>query len=120
MTRRQCTPAYLAQITKLVEELSQDINPCYNATHPSSSDYAAPLSPTSNPSSCSSFESTPSSSGSEDSGFGTVRTSSRALAHKVDKEARRRERIEGLERRQKLVLKKVRLRRSSVRLRGAA
>ncbi|KAL8764098.1 MAG: hypothetical protein Q9184_000240 [Pyrenodesmia sp. 2 TL-2023] len=115
MTRRQCTPAYLAQISKLVEELSQDVNPCYNTTRPFSSEYRTPLSPTSIVSSRSSFESTPSSSGSEDSSFSTVPTSSRVLAHKVDKEARRRERVEALERRQKLVLKKVRLRRSSVR-----
>ncbi|KAL8904782.1 MAG: hypothetical protein Q9207_003046 [Kuettlingeria erythrocarpa] len=115
MTRQQCTPAHLLQISKLVEELSQDINPSCNATHPSSSSgYRAPLSPTSNPSSCSSFESTPTSSGSEDSGFHGVRTSSRRLANRVNKEARRRERIEGLERKQKLVLKKIRLRKSLV------
>lgn len=120
MARRQCTPAHLSHISKLVEELAQDVNPCYNATHPSSSVYRAPLSPTSNPSSFNSFESTPTSSGSEDCGLDIDGLSRSGHVDRVDKESRRRRTtIEGLERKQKLVLKKVRLRKSLVRLRTA-
>ena len=123
MTRRQCTPAHLSQISKLVDELSQDINPCYNATHPSS-DHRGPVSPTSNPSSFDSSESTPSSSGSEDCGLDNESLSRRVLANKmssrVNKESRRGATVDVLERKQKLVLKKVRMRKSLVRLRTAA
>ncbi|KAL8957995.1 MAG: hypothetical protein Q9193_004861 [Seirophora villosa] len=127
MTRRQCSPAYLAQISKLAGELtsSRDLNLCYNATHPSSADHdRPPLSPTSNPSSCcssSSFGSTPTSSGSEDAGFGVLgRPSRRVLPSKVDKCSRRKSKVEALERKQALVLKNVRVRRSSNRLRAGA
>ncbi|KAL8839382.1 MAG: hypothetical protein Q9170_001776 [Blastenia crenularia] len=105
MARRQCTPAHLSQISKLVEELSQDANPCYNATHPSS-DHGSLVSPTSNPSSCSSFESTPSSSGSEDCGLDIDCAARRVLATKVSKHSRRGAPMDPLERKQKLVMKK--------------
>ncbi|KAI4131907.1 MAG: hypothetical protein LQ338_000989 [Usnochroma carphineum] len=119
MTRRQCTPAQLSQISKLVEELSQDVNPCYNTTHPSSSDTQAPLSPTSNPSSFGSLESTPTSSGSEDCGPEITGSSRRMDVGRIDKESRKRSTAEVLDRKQKLVLKKVRMRKSLNRLRTA-
>ncbi|KAL9600808.1 MAG: hypothetical protein Q9219_002946 [cf. Caloplaca sp. 3 TL-2023] len=120
MTRRQCKPAHLLQISRLVEELSQDTKPCYNATHPSS-DHRSPVSPTSNPSSpFSDFESTPSSSGSEDCGLEIDCAVKGALGNKVSKEARRGGGGDALERKQKLVLKKVRMRKSLVRLRTVA
>lgn len=120
MSRRQCTPAHLSQISKLVEDLSQDANLCYNANHPSSQ-HSSPVSPTSNPSSCNSLESTPSPSGSEDSGCDHDCLSRRLVANKISKESRRGATIDALERRQqKLVLKKVRMRKSLVKMRSAA
>ncbi|KAL8719297.1 MAG: hypothetical protein Q9225_003680 [Loekoesia sp. 1 TL-2023] len=119
MARRQCTPAHLSQISRLVEELSENVNPCYNATHPSSR-CGNIVSPTSNPSSFNSFESTPSSSGSEDCGLDNDCLSRRVLANKVSKQSRRGATVDALERKQKLVLKKVRMRKSQVKLRTAA
>ncbi|KAL9007022.1 MAG: hypothetical protein Q9188_000226 [Gyalolechia gomerana] len=121
MSRRQCTPTHLSQISRLVEELSQDVNPCYNATHPSSQ-YRSSVSPTSNPPSFNSLESTSSSSsGSEDSGCDHDSLSRRLVANKVSKESRRGATVDASERRQqKLVPKKVRIRKSLVRLRTAA
>ncbi|KAL8939981.1 MAG: hypothetical protein Q9216_003058 [Gyalolechia sp. 2 TL-2023] len=120
MSRRQCTPTHVSQIAKLVDQLSHDVNPGYNATHPSSH-CRSPVSPTSSPSSFHSLDSTPSSSGSEDSGCGHDSLSRRLVANKISKESRRGAAVDALEKRQpKLVLKKVRMRKSLVRLRTAA
>ncbi|KAL8768054.1 MAG: hypothetical protein Q9209_005597 [Squamulea sp. 1 TL-2023] len=118
LTRRQCTLSHLSHISALVEELSQNVNkPDYDATHPSST-YRSPVSPTSNPSSFASFNSTPSSSGSEDCGSGTSCAPSKIMASKVGKEWRRGASCrEATERKKKLVMKKIRMRRSLVRLR---
>ncbi|KAI4188675.1 MAG: hypothetical protein L6R41_001996 [Letrouitia leprolyta] len=119
MSRRQRTPAHLSQISRVVEGLSRDVNPCYNATHPSSQQ-RSPVSPTSNPSSFSSLESTPSLSGSEDSGCDHDFSSRRLIANKISKETRRGATVDALERRQqKLVLKKVRMRKSLMKIRPA-
>ncbi|KAI4251837.1 MAG: hypothetical protein LQ352_004628 [Teloschistes flavicans] len=128
LTRRQCTQAHLSQISALVKELSpKNANgPCYSSTyHPSSSTCSTPLSPTSNPSSPgAAFDSSnPSSSGSEDcceieiDTFGSA--SARPHMTKVGKaQWRRATSVEALERKQKLVLKKVRMRKSLVRLKA--
>ncbi|KAL9034547.1 MAG: hypothetical protein Q9180_005343 [Flavoplaca navasiana] len=111
-TRRQCiTPARLSHISALVEETSHD------TSHPSSI-CRTPVSPTSSPSSFTSFDSTPSSSGSEDCGSEmSPRIPSRILASKVTKEWRRSTSSEALERKQKLVMRKIRMRRSLMRMR---
>ncbi|KAL8786344.1 MAG: hypothetical protein Q9213_002841 [Squamulea squamosa] len=118
MTRRQCTLSHLSHISALVEELSHNVNnPDYDAPHPSST-YRSPVSPTSNPSSFASFDSTPSSSGSEDCGSEASCASSRIIASKVGKEWRRGVlREEAMERKKKLVMKKIRMRKSLVSLR---
>ncbi|KAL9626410.1 MAG: hypothetical protein Q9204_007327 [Flavoplaca sp. TL-2023a] len=111
-TRRQrITPAHLSHISALVQETSRD------TSHPSSI-CRTPVSPTSSPSSLASFDSTPSSSGSEDCGSETSpRIPSRILAGKVTKEWRRSTSSDALERKQKLVLRKIRMRRSLTRMR---
>lgn len=121
MTRRQCiTPAHLSHIPALVEDVSPYVNnPYYDASHPSSTYHRSPGSPTSNPCSSTSFDPTPSSSGSEDCGSETSScTSSRILASRVGKEWRRGGSSEAMERKQKLVLKKIRMRRSLMRIRA--
>lgn len=121
MTRRQCTtPAHLAHISALVEDVSPDVNnPYYDASHPSSTYHQSPVSPTSNPTSFACFDSTPSSSGSEDCGSETSSCSSgRVLASKIGKEWRRGGSSEAMERKQKWVLKKIKMRRSLLRMRA--
>ena len=111
MRRQRITPAHLSHISALVQETSHD------TSHPSSI-CRTPVSPTSSPSSFASCDSTPSSSGSEDCGSETSpRIPSRILASKVTKEWRRSTSSEALERKQKLVLRKIRMRRSLVRMR---
>lgn len=120
MTRRQCTPAHLSHIAALVEEMSQHSNgPDFDAAHPSST-YRAPVSPTSNPCSFTSLDSTPSSSGSEDCGSENACISSRIFASKVGKGWRKESPTHALGREQKLVLKKIRMRKSLGRLKTAA
>ncbi|KAL8944119.1 MAG: hypothetical protein Q9211_000710 [Gyalolechia sp. 1 TL-2023] len=120
MSRRRCTPAHMSQASRLVEELSLDVNPPYSSTHPCSQ-YSGPVSPTSNPSSFNSFDSTPSSSASGDPGCDHVSWSKRLVANKVSKESRRGGTVDTLEtRQQRLVLKQVRMRKSFVSLRTAA
>lgn len=115
LTRRQCIPAHPSHIAALVEDVSKDINnPYHEAPHPSSTYHPTPVSPTSNPSSFASFDSTPCSSGSEDCGSESSSCmSSRMLA---SKEWRRAGSSEATERKQKLVLKKIRMRRSLMRM----
>ncbi|KAL8703489.1 MAG: hypothetical protein Q9201_003332 [Fulgogasparrea decipioides] len=122
MKRRQCVnPAHLSHISALVEEMPQDVDLQYNAAHPSTQ-YPSPVSPTSNPYSPTSFESTPSSSGSEDCGIDldSLKGLERLHATKIGKAWRRGSFTDPLERKQKLVLKKVRMRKSLVRLRTPA
>ncbi|KAL8735046.1 MAG: hypothetical protein Q9181_002984 [Wetmoreana brouardii] len=128
MKRRQCVnPAHLSHISALVEEVSQDVNLPYKTARPSAR-YPSPVSPTSNPCSPTSFESTPSSSGSEDCtidldhgiDLDPLKGLERLHATKIGKAWRRGSFTDPLERKQKLVLKKVRMRKSLVRLRTAA
>ncbi|KAL8639728.1 MAG: hypothetical protein Q9228_003263 [Teloschistes exilis] len=114
LARRQCTQAHLSQISALVKEMSP------NSTHPSFT-CSGPLSPTSNPSSPGAFDSNPSSPGSEDCELevdtfgGPVE---RPHMMKVGKSWRRATSVEALEGKQKLVLKKVRMRKSLVRIKA--
>ncbi|KAL8695099.1 MAG: hypothetical protein Q9218_000377 [Villophora microphyllina] len=121
LARRQCNPAHLSQISALVEELSHNSNACYSSAHPSSG-CQSPVSRTSDPSSPISFDSNPSSSGSEDYEIevDTFSPSEAPPMARVDKAWRRGTSIEALERKQKLVLKKVRMRKSLVRLKANA
>ncbi|KAL8713378.1 MAG: hypothetical protein Q9220_002577, partial [cf. Caloplaca sp. 1 TL-2023] len=119
LTRRRCHPAHLSHIKTLAESIEQDTTPCYNVAHPSSN-HQGPLSPTSDPSSLNSPESTPSSSGSEDCSFESHHISKYALANRIGKEWRRETSLDAVERRQKLVMKKIRMRKSLARMKVAA
>ncbi|KAL8676252.1 MAG: hypothetical protein Q9186_007213 [Xanthomendoza sp. 1 TL-2023] len=130
MTRRQCTTAHLSHISALVEEMSHNDdtnnnNPYFDLAHPSSGGDRSPISPTSNPGlSFTNFYSTPSSSssGSEDCSpeNSDWAPSSRIqlASNKVGKEWRRgAATMNGLGREhQKLVWKKIRMRKSLGRL----
>ncbi|KAL8817916.1 MAG: hypothetical protein Q9223_003339 [Gallowayella weberi] len=119
ITRRQYTTTHhLSHISALVEDMSHD-----NA-NPSSSceDDRSPISPTSStPASLffQNFDSTPSSSGSEDccpDPDGDCAPSNRILAGKIEKEWRRGAvATHSLAREQKLVLRKIRMRKSGRR-----
>ncbi|KAI4199003.1 MAG: hypothetical protein LQ350_004919 [Teloschistes chrysophthalmus] len=118
LARRQCTQAHLSQISALVKEMSPD------STHPSFT-CSGPLSPTSNPSSPGgAFDSNPSSSGSEDcceielDTFDCGSAAERPHMTRVGKAWRRATSVEALERKQKLVLKKVRMRKSLIRIKA--
>ena len=117
MSRRQCNPAHLSRISALVEDLACERQTSYDTAHPSSHDQS-PVSPTSTPSSDSSLESTPTSSGAEDASFYPTPRIKRPLAHRVSKDLGPATSSEALERKQKLILKKVRMRKSSIKLKS--
>ncbi|KAL8808226.1 MAG: hypothetical protein Q9182_000290 [Xanthomendoza sp. 2 TL-2023] len=118
MTRRQCTPAHLSHISALVQQMSHDPqNPYFDLAAPRSSSSSGGLSPTSTSTLASSLDSTPSSSGSEDCCPDNGEWApSRILAGKIEKEWRRGAAgMGGLNRGQKLVLRKIRMRKGGRR-----
>lgn len=120
VNRLQCSSTHLSRISALVEDMVQTSQPLYDPPHPNSrlDDSTSPsLSPDEQQSSGSSyfgFAPLSSSSASAIGGYGSVQHSQQpSHSYKIDKELRHSASRDGIGGNQRMVQKKIRMRKSS-------